>query len=65
MHSRPSVVVSLKGTPSSKLSSMLFKVVAVTIFHLPPSSVMIMVGVEAVAAFLIMRPRPSFLRNAS
>lgn len=42
---------------------MLFMVVLVTMFHWPPASVMVMVGVEARAAFRSMKPTLRTLRT--
>merc|ERR1712020_817419 len=64
VHFLPSVVVSSKAFPTSKLISVDFKVVLVKTFHLPPDSVISMVGVEEVAAFLINMPRPNLVRNS-
>ena len=44
---------------------MLLTVVLVTIVQLPPSSEMVITGVEARAAFLRMNPTPSALRKSS
>ena len=46
-------------------SSMLLTVVLVTIVQLPPSSEMVITGVEARAAFLRMNPTPRAFRNSS
>merc|ERR1719167_206524 len=60
VHFLPSAVVSSKGFPTSKLISVDFKVVFVTTFHFPPDSVISIVGVEDVAAFLMSIPTPNF-----
>ena len=44
---------------------MLLTVVLVTIVQLPPSSEMVITGVEARAAFLRMNPTPRAFRNSS
>ena len=44
---------------------MLLTVVLVTIVQLPPSSVMVITGVEARAAFLRMKPTPRAFRKSS
>ena len=44
---------------------MLLTVVLVTIVQLPPSSEMVITGVEARAAFLRMKPTPRAFRNSS
>ena len=46
-------------------SSMLLTVVLVTIVQLPPSSEMVITGVDARAAFLRMKPTPRAFRNSS
>ena len=46
-------------------SSMLLTVVLVTMVQLPPSSVMVITGVEARAAFLRMKPTPRAFRKSS
>ena len=46
-------------------SSILLTVVLVTIVQLPPSSEMVITGVEARAAFLRMNPTPRAFRNSS
>merc|ERR1719180_503146 len=65
LHFRPSVVVSSNSSPSLNLSSMLLTVVFVIIVQLPPSSAMVMTGVEAMAAFLKMNPTFSFFKKSS
>ena len=50
---------------NSNSKTMLFKVVEVTIFHFPPFSVISMVGVDAMAAFLVRNPTFNLLRKSS
>ena len=81
VHFLPSVVVSSKGTPSLasdavishqlvldsylNFSSMLFIVVLVVMVQSPPDSVMVMTGVEAMAAFLNIKPTLRTFRKSS
>ena len=77
---RPSVVSSSNSSPILRhqiftrilrdftdlnFSSMLLTVVLVTIDQLPPSSEIVITGVEARAAFLRMKPTPRAFRKSS
>ena len=50
---------------NSNSKTMLLATVFVSIFHFPPLSVISMVGVETVAAFLMRYPTPNLVRKSS